>query len=52
MLTVRDRTVWPRETHFHEPIAFAALEITKEALTIEFINAKGNRIAGPFRYPR
>ena len=52
MITVRTQTVWPKETHFHEPIAFAALEITKDALTIEFINAKGKRIAGPFRYSR
>lgn len=52
MITVRDRTVWPKETHFREPIAFAALEITKQALTIEFINSRGKRIAGPFRYPR
>ncbi|HEY2322623.1 MAG TPA: metallophosphoesterase [Thermoanaerobaculia bacterium] len=52
MITVRAQTVWPKETHFHEPIAFAALQITKDALTIEFINAKGKRIAGPFKYPR
>ncbi|HEY2091513.1 MAG TPA: metallophosphoesterase [Thermoanaerobaculia bacterium] len=52
MLTVRPKTVWPKETHFREPIAFAALEITRDALTIEFINAKGKRIAGPFRYGR
>jgi hypothetical protein len=52
MLTVRAQTVWPKETHFHEPIAFAAVEITKEALTVEFLNAKGKRIAGPFRYSR
>ncbi|HEV8435289.1 MAG TPA: metallophosphoesterase [Thermoanaerobaculia bacterium] len=52
MITVRDQTVWPKETHFREPIAFASLEITKDALTIEFINAKGKKIAGPFRYSR
>src|ERR1051326_2195789 len=52
MITVRAQTVWPKETHFHEPIAFAALEITRDALTIEFINAKGKKIAGPFRYAR
>jgi len=52
MITVRAQTVWPRETHFREPIAFAAIEITRDALTIEFINAKGKRIGGPFRYPR
>lgn len=52
MITVRAQTVWPKETHFHEPIAFAALEITREALTVEFLNARGKRIAGPFRYHR
>lgn len=52
MITVRAQTVWPKETHFHEPIAFAAVEITKDALTIEFINSKGKRFAGPFRYGR
>ena len=52
MVTVRAQTVWPKETHFREPIAFAAMEITKDALTIEFINAKGKREAGPFRYKR
>lgn len=52
MITVRDRTVWPKETHFIEPVAFAAIEITRDALTVEFINAKGKRIAGPFRYSR
>lgn len=51
MITVRDQTVWPKESHFHEPIAFAAVKITPEALSIEFINARGARIAGPFRYP-
>jgi tartrate-resistant acid phosphatase type 5 len=52
MLTVRPQTVWPKETHFREPIAFAAVEITRDALKIEFINTKGKRIAGPFRYGR
>ena len=52
MITVRPQTVWPKETHFHEPIAFATLEITRDALTIEFINAKGKRVGGPFKYPR
>jgi Icc-related predicted phosphoesterase len=51
MITVRDQTVWPKESHFHEPIAFAAIKITREALKIEFINARGGRIAGPFQYP-
>jgi acid phosphatase len=52
LLTIRPQTVWPKETHFREPIAFAAVEITKDALTIEFINSKGKREAGPFRYGR
>ena len=51
MITVRDQTVWPKESHFHEPIAFAAVEITRAALSIEFISARGKRMAGPFRYP-
>jgi acid phosphatase len=51
MITVRAETVWPKETHFHEPIAFAAVKITKDSLTVEFIDARGKRIAGPFRYP-
>jgi len=51
MITVRDQTVWPKESHFREPIAFAAVEITKDALTVEFLNALGKRISNKFRYP-
>jgi len=52
MITVRAQTVWPKETHFIEPVAFAAIEITRDALKVEFINAKGKRVGGPFRYSR
>jgi tartrate-resistant acid phosphatase type 5 len=52
MVTVRDQTVWPKTTHFREPIAFATVEITAQALTVEFLNARGVRVGGPFRYPK
>jgi len=52
MITARAQTVWPKETHFIEPVAFAAIEITRDALKVEFINAKGKRVGGPFRYSR
>jgi hypothetical protein len=50
MVTVRDQTVWPRTTHFSEPIGFALVELTRTSLAIEFRNSRGSRVAGPFRY--
>jgi predicted phosphodiesterase len=50
MVRLRDQTVWPRTTHFREPIGFALLELTRTSLAIEFRNSRGARVAGPFRY--
>ena len=48
MVRVVDATVWPRQTHWREPIGFAVLDITSERIAIRFYGANGKPLSGAF----
>lgn len=48
MVRVVDATIWPRQTHWREPIGFSLLEIAPEQIRIRFYGAGGKPLSGAF----